>query len=219
MSPAWPSRHVAAALTWLLCTWCAAQTSPNPAPAAASAPSLSSEPEARHRLQGAALVRALRAGGLVIYFRHTATDFSKNDAEMRSFDDCERQRPLNDQGRREAREIGRRIDALRLPVGDVLASPMCRTMEHATLMLGRAAPTQAMRERTQGDFVGLRRLLAAAVPAGTNRWMVGHGTPFRTVAGAPHLAEGEAAVLRPLGDGWIVLARLTVADWTTLDTR
>jgi hypothetical protein len=46
--------------------------------------------------------------------------------------------------------------------------------------------------------------------------MVGHGIPFRAVAGPPHLAEGEAAVLRPLGDTWVVLARLTVADWATL---
>ena len=57
------------------------------------------------------------------------------------------------------------------------------------------------------------------MPAGTNRWMVGHGTPFRAVAGAPHLVEGEAAVLRPLGDSWIVLARLTVADWAALEGR
>jgi hypothetical protein len=86
-------------------------------------------------------------------------------------------------------------------------------------MLGGATPTHAMREREHGEFSGLKRLLSAPVPAGANRWMVGHGTPFRAVAGAPHLVEGEAAVLRPLGDGWTVLARLTVADWAALDGR
>ena len=54
------------------------------------------------------------------------------------------------------------------------------------------------------------------VQPGINRWMVGHGTPFRAVAGPPHLAEGEAVVLRPDGESWVVLARLAVADWAAL---
>ena len=44
-------------------------------------------------LADAALMAQLRAGGLVIYFRHTATDFSRDDRAMRDFDDCESQRP------------------------------------------------------------------------------------------------------------------------------
>ena len=177
---------------------------------------LSSYPEPRHRLQGAALVRALREGGLVIYFRHTATDFSKNDQNMRDYEDCANQRPLTDQGRRDARAIGQRIAELQLPLGIAKASPMCRTMEHAKLMLGVATPTHTMRELSDGEYIGLKRLLSARVPMGINRWMVGHGRPFLVVAGPPQLAEGEAVVLRPLGETWIVLARLTIADWATL---
>ena len=189
---------------------------------AASAPPVerSSYPEPQHRLQGAALVRALRDGGLVIYFRHTATDFSKDDRAMRAYDDCVNQRPLSEQGRADARAIGARIAALKLPLGIVKASPMCRTMEHARLMLGTATPTTTMRELTApGEYLGLKRLFSERVPAGINRWMVGHGTPFRAVAGPPHLAEGEAAVLKPSSDGWIVLARLAVADWQELPAR
>jgi hypothetical protein len=185
----------------------------------ASASELSSAPDPAHPLQGAALVRALRAGGLAIYFRHTATDFSRNDQAMRDFDDCAHQRPLSEQGRRDARAIGQRIAALKLPTGTVVASPMCRTMEHARLMLGRATPTPAMREWREGEYSGLARLLAATVAAGDIRWMVGHGIPFRAVAGPPQLAEGEAVVLRPDGTRWSVLARLTVADWQTLPVR
>lgn len=180
----------------------------------------SSYPDAQARLQGAALVRALRDGGLVIYFRHTATDFSKNDQNMGDYDDCANQRPLSAQGRTDARAIGQRIAALKLPLGVVKASPMCRTMEHARLMLGPATPAVTMRELTApGEYLGLKRLLSERVPPGINRWLVGHGTPFRTVAGPPHLAEGEAVVLRPTGDGWIVLARLTVSDWAALPER
>lgn len=215
--PVASARCIAACLALLLCTQAPAQNgAPAPQSAAGSAPSLSSDPDARQRLQGGALLRALRAGGLVIYFRHTATDFSKNDRSMRDYGDCANQRPLSEQGRTDARAIGQRIAELLLPIGVVMASPMCRTMEHARLMLGMATPTQAMRELSNGEYVGLQRLLSARVPAGSNRWMVGHGMPFRAVAGPPHLAEGEAAVLRPLGDAWIVLARLTVADWAAL---
>ncbi len=80
--------HLRAALcrfaAWLVVAWLwvAGETGLAQTPAAApgaSAPERSSAPDARHRLQGAALVRALRDGGLIIYFRHTATDFSKND--------------------------------------------------------------------------------------------------------------------------------------------
>src|SRR5580765_6880105 len=96
---------------WLAALLCAFGVAPlhaqsEAAAPAASAPELSSAPDPAHHLQGAALVRALRDGGLAIYFRHTATDFSKNDQAMRGYDDCANQRPLNDQGRRDARAIG-----------------------------------------------------------------------------------------------------------------
>jgi hypothetical protein len=211
VAPCW----VVAWLVLWLCGPAAAQDSASAPQSAASSP-LSSVPDAQQRLQGAALVRALREGGLVIYFRHTATDFSKNDREMRGYDDCGRQRPLTDQGRGDARAIGQRIAELQLPTGTVQASPMCRTMEHARLMFGTATPTHAMRELSEGEYLGLRRLLSARVLPGTNRWLVGHGIPFAAVAGPPNLAEGEAAVLRPLVDSWVVLARLSVADWATL---
>jgi len=179
----------------------------------ASAPERSSAPVAQAQLTGAALLRALRTGGYVVYFRHTATDFSKRDDAMKGFDDCANQRALSPQGRDDARRIGRDIAALKLPLGEVLASPMCRTMDHAVLAFGRATPTVAMRESGGGDYPGLARLLSTPVPAGTNRWMVGHGIPFRAVAGPPHLAEGEAVVMKPDGQSWTVVARITVADW------
>jgi hypothetical protein len=189
-------------------------------PASAPPPERSSSPDPHAALQGAALVRALRDGGLVVYFRHTATDFSRNDQGMAHYGDCANQRLLSAHGRSDAKAIGQRIASLKLPLGETLASPMCRTMDHARLMLGQAAPTTAMRELTgPGEYSGLKRLLSARVPPGTNRWMVGHGTPFRAVAGPPHLAEGEAIVLKPSGDGWTVLARVMVNDWAALPAR
>jgi hypothetical protein len=187
-----------------------------PLRAAGIATSESSAPQPAHAVDGARLVSALRGGGYVVYFRHTATDFSKNDSRMLGYDDCANQRLLSDKGRSDARGIGVRIRELRLAEGEVLASPMCRTMEHARLSFSRAVPTPAMREVDGGDYPGLKQLLARPVEAGRNRWMVGHGTPFRAVAGPPHLAEGEAVVLLPTGSGWRVVARVTVEGWAGL---
>lgn len=48
----------------------------------------SSVPEPAQAIVPSALGDALRRGHYVIYFRHTATDFSKNDAGMKGYDHC-----------------------------------------------------------------------------------------------------------------------------------
>ena len=164
----------------------------------------------------ARLVAMLRRGGYVVYFRHTATDHSKGDAGMKGYEDCENQRLLSAQGQRDAADIGSAIRALRLAPGEVLASPYCRTMDHARRTFGQATPRADIRETDAGDYAGLKRLLASPVPVGRNRWLVGHGIPFRAVAGPPHLEEGEAAVIEPGATRWTVVARIRVSDWQAL---
>jgi hypothetical protein len=193
-----------------------AATGPVLAQPGAIASAESSAPEPAQAIALTDLAAALRTGGYVIYFRHTATDFSKGDAGMKDYSDCANQRLLTAQGRADAQEIGRRIQALNLPVGEVVASPFCRTMDTAKLMLGRATPGKALREGDAGDYPGLKQLLATPVAAGSNRWLIGHGIPFRAVAGAPQLAEGEAAVIRPQGTRWTVVAKLLPQDWAQL---
>ena len=99
-----------------------------------------------------------------------------------------------------------------------MASPYCRTLDHAHLMLKNVTPRNEVRESQGGDYAGLKRLLAAPVPRGSNRWIVGHGTPFRTVAGPPQSAEGEAVVIEPGATRWTVVGRILVADWEGLGT-
>lgn len=212
MQRPWAARAACAAVLASAATLTSPGTAAQPPAAIASAES--SAPGAA--LAPAELVAALRRGGWVAYFRHTATDFSKNDAGMKGYGDCENQRLLSPQGRRDATQIGRRIRALGLAGGEVLASPYCRTMDHAWRMLGQVTPRAEIREAGEGDYAGLKALLATPVPPGRNRWIVGHGTPFRTVAGPPHLAEGEAAVIQPRTTGWAVVARIRVEDWATL---
>ena len=182
-------------------------------------------PPPRAELQGRALLAALRSGGYILYFRHTATDFGQNDERMTGYEDCATQRNLTDAGRAEARVIGSTIRDLGIPIGDVRASPFCRTMETAQLMFGRAAATTAVRggpaqPESADRYAELRKLLAMPVPRGTNLVIASHGNPFRAVVGGPYLAEGEAAVIAPLGkDGFFVVARVTKDAWTELSVQ
>jgi broad specificity phosphatase PhoE len=188
--------------------------------AAASIGALAQSPQSANELAGPALLSALRAGGYVIYFRHSSTDFSKNDNEMRDFADCSKQRNLTDDGRREARAIGAAFSALGIPVGDVIASPFCRTMESARLITGRAKASTAVggdpKAPEEHRYDPLKQLLSERVPPGANRVVVGHGIPFRAVAGGQLLDEGEAAVIEPRGDGFRVAARVAKDAWPAL---
>jgi hypothetical protein len=165
--------------------------------------------------------KSLRAGGYVLYLRHTSTDFGQNDSQMKSFEDCASQRNLTDKGRAEARSIGEHVKRLGIPIGNVLASPYCRTMETARLAFGKA---QAMSEVRGGPvrsddpkrYDGLRRLLATPPAAGANNVISSHGNPFYAIAGAPYLAEGEIAVVQPGESGFTVVGRIRLEDWASL---
>jgi hypothetical protein len=175
-------------------------------------------------LAGPALLSALRGGGLILYFRHTSTDFGQNDDQMSGYEDCARQRNLTSRGRDEARAIGAAIQRLHIPVGEVLASPFCRTRETAQLIFGRSRVEAAVRGGPASDdgsdrYAALRRLLSTAPAPGTVLAIASHGNPFRAVAGTPYLAEGEAAVVRPLGErGFRVIARIPKDGWSALET-
>jgi len=169
----------------------------------------------------AELLSELRRGGYILYFRHAATDFSQNDGNMRSFEDCASQRNLIDRGRTDARVVGAAIKQLAIPVGAVLASPFCRTVETAQLAFGRAEKTQQVRggpaaPADSDRYAPLRKILITPVQKNANLAVVSHANPFYSVAGPPYLAEGEAAVVRPLGSGFEVFARIRVEDWETL---
>jgi hypothetical protein len=177
-------------------------------------------PDPRHALEGAALVDALRRGGYTLYFRHTTTDFSQNDAAMTGYEDCATQRNLTELGRQQARAIGATVRAMKLPIGEVLASPYCRTMETGRLVFGRAEASADVRgfrgPAGQPDYTRLVKLLSTPPKPGTLRAVSSHGNPFRGVAGLPYLAEGEAAVVKPLGNDFAIVARIRVDDWKAL---
>lgn len=205
---------LAAAAFWAL----APASVPGQIPAAANATTTTAT------LAGAELANALRRGGYILYFRHTATDFAENDSRMTGYDDCNTQRNLTDAGRADARAIGAQLRRLGIPVGRVLASPYCRTMETGRLIFGQAEASIAVRGGPADDsgdrYRELRALLAAPPAPAMNLAIASHGNPYRAVVGTAYLQEGEAAVIEPLGNGaFRVVARVTKDEWAALPAR
>src|ERR1700716_4073575 len=95
-------------------------------------------------------------------------------------------------GREDARAIGRAFHDLGIPVGKVLASPMCRTVETANLIFGQSEPSTAVSgdvECPSSDprrFEAMRTLFVSPVHSGTNLGIASHGNPFHGVAGPPY---------------------------------
>lgn len=180
-------------------------------------------------LTGEALVEALRGGGFNIYFRHAATDWSKDDHIQAPGDwtscDSTRMRQLSGAGRATAKRIGRAIRRLSIPIGPVFSSEYCRTKETAEQMdLGPVSPTLEIMNMRAADFVGgrdavtdrARQKLSIPPPPGANALFVGHGNLMRAVSGA-YTGEAGAVIFDPQGDGKFRLAaELTPDDWKQL---
>jgi broad specificity phosphatase PhoE len=171
-----------------------------------------------------ALLDQLRSGGFVIYFRHAATDFSMLDSDLVNLSNCATQRNLSPAGRLQAVAIGEAIQALGIPIGEVLSSEFCRTQDTAMLAFGRVQPTSDL-----SSIVGLtiaeydrrlnalRAMLASPPEPGTNTVLVAHQFNLRDAMGVSLGTEGEAAIYQPGGDGGTSLVvRLLPHQWAEL---
>jgi broad specificity phosphatase PhoE len=163
----------------------------------------------------AALADALREGGVVLVMRHAMTENTTDRVE--ELGDCATQRNLSEQGREQARQIGRDVEALGVPVDEVLASPLCRAKETADLAFGdssaRMALLSAGEEATPADDRRIRKLraLAKEAPEGSATVLVTH---TGNIGGAfdQSVQEGDTLVLR----GGKLLGIVAPGDWKRL---
>lgn len=170
------------------------------------------------------LVQALRGGGLVLYMRHGRTDLATSDRDRRDLGRCELQRQLSDAGRLELRSIANSLRALAVPIGQVRASPYCRTLETARLAFGRVEPKAELTHTIDADSAtagqraaALNRWLAAVPAAGTNDVLVGHTGNLLEASGLWPAPEGTTLVFRPDGQGaYRFLARIPPERWAEL---
>jgi len=174
------------------------------------------------------LLDALRQGGLILFFRHAETGSASPDQAQAVIGQCETQRNLSAEGRAQAVAIGALMRELDIPVGRVLASPFCRTMETASLAFGRADVEQALSlPRHTGDAQALRTmgealrgLIPDSLPARDNLVLVGHSYHLLAVGGPRLEPQGSIAVLRLMGNGsMMLLGTLSPRDWAKLAER
>jgi broad specificity phosphatase PhoE len=174
---------------------------------------------------GDALVADLQKGGFVIYFRHADTGPATLEPPSVVLGRCETQRNLNHDGREQARAIGAAFRALHIPVGKVLSSEFCRCWQTAELAFGRYALARTLTGVRRGpEFEaarhaateGLRALLSTAPPVGENTVLVSHGFNLIDLEGLYLSTQGEAAIYRPEGTGYRLVARMLPAQWQAL---
>lgn len=175
------------------------------------------------------LVVSLQRGGYIIYMRHGPTDKSERHKEqsmLRSgefrLDDCATQRNLTDEGRDRVREAGAAFRWLHIPIGRVLASRFCRTVETARLFRGEEptpaddlTPDPATGE--PGRAEALRARLQEQPPPGTNTLIVAHGGIMAALVGVqPN--EGEALVYRPEAGPEFprLVGTIKLQEWATI---
>jgi len=88
------------------------------------------------------------------------------------------------------------IRSLEIPIGDVIASPMCRTLETGRLLFGNVIPNPSLQGYGQDPDV-VRAEFAELIVNGAgqpeNTALITHLGTFQFVFGE-HLAEGDAAV-------------------------
>jgi phosphohistidine phosphatase SixA len=165
------------------------------------------------------IVRSLQAGGHTLLMRHAPADAAINQQEL--LRSCATQRNLTVAGREQARAIGRAIRALRIPIGQVRASPLCRTRDTARLAFGRATLDAMLvntgivgtlgDDKRRGD--ALRAFVRRPPQVGENTVLVTHTPNISAASGEEDVAEGEMLVL---GRGGRIVGRVEAGQWPAL---
>jgi phosphohistidine phosphatase SixA len=188
-------------------------------------PALGADPAARQalvpRLQGQALVDALKQGGLTVLMRHTSTEPVAPDPESFDIADCKTQRNLSEHGREQARAIGAALAKLGIRISKVDSSPYCRCLETARLAFGKVEVSELLSVGDELSFQekhdrgrAVRGLLATAPEPGTNAVLLTHTGTLLYSFGLDSKPEGIAHVFQPGPAGTsIYLGSLAPEDW------
>ena len=164
-------------------------------------------PSAAAQSQPETLVAAMQDGGKVIYLRHGITNPKEIDTGR--LNDRSGQRNLSKPGIDQAQNLGRALEALRVPLNEILASPVFRARDTAELAFGAdrikvtmdLVAAEYAGSRVKGMVEALRKLLQTIPGPGMNRVLVGHRTPLEMAMGRMFpdsvLPEGAMAVFWP----------------------
>lgn len=168
------------------------------------------------------IIQALKSGEHVIFMRHALSDTSTYDQVVPvGLEDCSAQRNLTKAGRLQAVDIGKAMRRLRIPIGEVLSSPYCRTKETAELAFGKSLAnhgllnTANLTDQEKAPILAeLRILLGRPVPPDSNRVLVSHSSTLADSIGIFPKPEGVVIIFRPDGNGGFRhFATITPTEW------
>ena len=165
-------------------------------------------------LKGVALVEALRRGGYVLYLRHTENDTITEECSVSN---------LSPRGVQEAIRVGQALRTMKLPIGKILSSDICRVRETAKLLdVGNFEIVEDLSndpKRSGRDVHAARMRLLATLPSErTNLLLVSHMHAGNSIEQKMDLDLGEVIVFRPDGKGRSdAIARIRVDDWARLN--
>jgi phosphohistidine phosphatase SixA len=173
-------------------------------------------------LSGEALVKALQRGGYVIVMRHTSSPREAPDKQTANADNVKVERQLDEVGRTTATAMGKALRDLKIPVGEVLASPTYRALEtvkYAQMGNPRTYSElgdngQSMQGGTEAQAAWLRNRVTQ-FPSGSNTILVTHFPNIRDAfPQASGVDDGESLVFGPDGKGGAILvARIKIEQW------
>jgi broad specificity phosphatase PhoE len=173
------------------------------------------------------VVKALRAGGLVIAVRHGATFPDQADTDPFNFDNVAAQRNLNDKGKALAKAFGDALRQAAIPVGKVYTSKFNRAYE--TAVIAGFKDIEKTADLTEGGLVvspnennrrseAFRKLLATAPAPGTNTILITHKPNIVDALGKDwfDVKEGEASIFRPENGSYRLVVRVQMDEWPRL---
>jgi phosphohistidine phosphatase SixA len=165
------------------------------------------------------LVPLLQKGGYILIMRHERTEIpSRDDDYSKPATDCMAQRNLSVAGYAGAVETGKALAALNIPIGKVLASPMCRGMDTARMAFGKVEPE--MRLIHHDNIAGrtpeisgaeMRALINDLMPGESNIVLVSHiGNINRAINTTP--SEGQISIVKREAGGKITVLGMVMGS-------
>lgn len=172
-----------------------------------------------------AVAAELKMGGYVIVMRHCPTNHDQADTDPLNLDNVATQRLLSKKGQEQAKQVGEAFKKLGIPLGIVYTSKFDRAVETGKLIGG--GPVTTTFDVTEGGLAvtpiendrrteALKKLIAAAPPAGQNTLIVTHKPNIVDALGKDwfEVREGEASVFRVDASGKPqLIARVQASDW------
>jgi phosphohistidine phosphatase SixA len=182
---------------------------------------------AQTRPGDAELAQLLKAGGHVIVLRHGATHSDQADSDPLNPDNVAKQRQLSPKGEEAAKAFGVAVKQIGIPIGKAITSQFNRAYQTAKLAGFDNAEKTA--DVTEGGLVvspnennrrtaALRKLASTVPAAGTSVLIVSHKPNVVDAFGKDwfEVKEGEATILKPDGNGYAVVARVQMDEWSRI---